>query len=114
MMLAAGERLDLPCSRAPDAGGALALRGYGVPLSSPPGTSGTAHSARAPTYGVRTLCGYRSVVYVFICYVRFAEASRQVVKAGSKAGSKIIEVVWARNIIVPPCRDRGHHNFHPP
>ena len=72
--------------------------------------AGKAHSVRAPTYRVRTLCGYRSVVYVFICYVRFAEASHQVVKAGSK----IIEVVRARNIIVPPCRDRGHHNLHPP
>jgi hypothetical protein len=60
----------------------------------------------APTYRVRMLCGYRSVVYVFICSVRFAEASRQVVKTGSK----IIEVVWTRNNIVPPCRDRGHHN----
>ena len=72
--------------------------------------AGKAHSVRAPTYRVRTLCGYRSVVYVFICYVRFAEASHQVVKAGSK----IIEVVRARNIIVPPRRDRGHHNLHPP
>jgi hypothetical protein len=87
------------------------FEGMGCHLSSLPGSgTGAAHSACAPTYRVRTLCGYRSVVYVFICYIRFAEASRQVVKAGRK----IIEVVWARNIVVPPCRDRGHHNFHPP
>jgi hypothetical protein len=60
--------------------------------------------------GCQTLCGYRSVVYVFICYVRSAEALRQVVKAGSK----IIEVVWARKIAVQPRRGRGHHNSHPP
>jgi hypothetical protein len=33
-----------------------------------------------------------SRVYVFICYVNFAQAPLQVVKAGSK----IIEIVWAR------------------
>ena len=57
---------------------------------------------------MRALCGYRSVVYVFLCYL--AEASRQVVKAGSK----ISEVVWARKIVVQPRRDHGHHDFHPP
>ena len=101
MMVVAGECLDLPCLRAPDASGSR-FEGVGRHYQAP--------QVLAPTYRVRTLCGYRSVVYVFICYVRFAEASRQVVKAGRK----IIEVVGARNIIVPPRRDRGHHNFHPP
>jgi hypothetical protein len=41
---------------------------------------------------VKSPCGYRGVVYVFICYVKFAQASLQ----GVKAGSKIIEIVWAR------------------
>jgi hypothetical protein len=55
------------------------------------------------------LCGYPTVVYIFICCVRFAEALRQVVKAGSK----IVEVVWAPNIVAQPRRGRGHHSFPP-
>jgi hypothetical protein len=61
-------------------------------------------------YAGVTLRGYRSVVHVFICYVGFAEALRQVLKAGSK----IIEVVRARKIVAQPRPGRGHHDFHPP
>jgi hypothetical protein len=31
-----------------------------------------------------------------------------------KAGSKIIEIVWARKIVVRPRRGHGDHDFHPP